>query len=170
MSPPIILASCEQMLKPRPVPPYCLLRPESPCTNGSKIFSCMCFGIPRPVSSTSNSNMYGRLDTGAGDVDRSLTRIRLTGFGSRGLMASAVPPVTEMADCCELELARRLPWFCLDVLLDSDFLLLSSSSSCSISPMHRIRSCTVPPAGVNFKLLLTRFIITCRIRCWSPRR
>lgn len=46
--------------------------------------------------------------------------------------------------------------------MDDDALL---SSLDSISAMHRIRTMTLPPAGVNFKLLLTKLIKTCNIRC-----
>ena len=57
IAPCIRLASCEQIERPRPVPPYFLLRPRSACTNGSKIFPSMLCSIPGPESDTSNSKL-----------------------------------------------------------------------------------------------------------------
>jgi hypothetical protein len=46
-----------ELTSPRPVPPYFLLRPRSPWTNGSNTLSLRCSGMPGPVSSTSNWKM-----------------------------------------------------------------------------------------------------------------
>ena len=50
--PPIIVTSCEQIARPRPVPPYCLVVEPSACLNGSKITRCLSFGMPMPLSAT----------------------------------------------------------------------------------------------------------------------
>ena len=73
--PCIKLASCEQMLSPRPVPPYFLLSPRSPWTKGSKTFRCCAAGIPGPVSSTSNSKIRVLAFKGGGEDDLSRTAI-----------------------------------------------------------------------------------------------
>ena len=92
-----------------------------------------------------------------------------------GLMDNAVPPLSgeagavvalELAECvdpepppprCRLRPTRPDPVF------EKDDLRLSSPLPCGTSPRHRIRSSTLPPAGVNFKLLLTKLMMTCRI-------
>jgi hypothetical protein len=98
IEPPINLASWEQILRPKPVPPNFLLRPKSPCTKGSKIFSCICSAIPGPVSSTSNSKRYDFAFGGGGVGDRSRMRTCGVALSSMGLMASAVPPLGAAAE------------------------------------------------------------------------
>ena len=177
IEPPISLASCEQILRPRPVPPNFLLKPRSPCTNGSKIFSCMCSAIPGPVSSTSNSKMYDLAFGGGGVGDLSRMWTCGVALSSKGFIASAVPPLgatfAMLLDCAEM--VDPDPTLCLlrpalsEFRLEKDDVLLSSLGV-STSLTHRILSSTFPPAGVNFKLLLTRLIMTCNMRCWSPQR
>ena len=48
---------------------------------------------------------------------------------------------------------------------EQDEVWLSSFADCLMSPMHRIRTSTLPAGGVNLRLLLTRLQMTCRIRC-----
>ena len=94
-----------------------------------------------------------------------------------GLMARAVPDfllcVTcdeALAECVEDDPTRwRARPALLEPAFDSDDVRLSSLI-CSTSPRHLILTSTFPPAGVNLRLLLTRLIMTCKIRCWSPQR
>src|SRR5688572_4031426 len=95
-------------------------------------------------------------------------------------MARAVPPLICAAagECAALgfiELADPEPTRCrvrparCDPDLEKDEVRLLSLIS-SFSTTHRILSTTLPHAGVNFKLLFTRLIMTCKMRCWSPQR
>ncbi len=100
-------------------------------------------------------------------------------LGSIGFIMRAVPPdfpspeLDGFLDIWEL-LDRES--FCLRPLGDRcelclepiEFLLPSEVDSAS--PKHLIRTSTFPPSGVNFRLLLTRLIMTWRILCWSPQR
>lgn len=100
-------------------------------------------------------------------------------LGSIGLMVRAVPlgfSVVELAlelvELFELEPTRCRDLPCLRDSLENEDERLPSplSAGVSASPMHLILTSTLPPAGVNFKLLLTRLMITWRIRCVSPQR
>src|ERR1700753_3453703 len=57
IEPCMSVASCLQILKPRPVPLYFLVSCMSPWKNGSKMRSCKYDGMPTPVSLTSNSKI-----------------------------------------------------------------------------------------------------------------
>ncbi len=53
--PPCNSISCFTMASPRPEPPYFLEVSRPACSNILKIYSCLFFGIPIPVSSSLNS-------------------------------------------------------------------------------------------------------------------
>ncbi len=53
MRPPIIWTSCEQIARPRPVPPYLRVVEASAWAKASKISRCFSAGMPMPVSLTS---------------------------------------------------------------------------------------------------------------------
>ena len=48
--PPISSTSCDEIVRPRPVPPYCRVVEPSACSNGSKIGPLLLGGMPMPVS------------------------------------------------------------------------------------------------------------------------
>jgi hypothetical protein len=79
------------LTNPRPVPPYFLLKPRSPCTNGSNTLSLRCSGMPGPVSSTSNWKMRIFALAGGGVGDLSRTWILGVDFGSAPFKNNAVP-------------------------------------------------------------------------------
>ena len=54
MRPPIISTSLDEMLRPRPVPPYLRVVEPSACVNASKMPCCFAAGMPMPVSRTEN--------------------------------------------------------------------------------------------------------------------
>ena len=55
--PPIMLTSREEIVSPRPVPPYCRVVELSACEKGSKMIFCFSTGMPIPVSETVKCRM-----------------------------------------------------------------------------------------------------------------
>lgn len=87
------------------------------------------------------------------------------------LTGSEVEPPLELTDGFELLFVRCRPLPCrLDSFENDDDLLPSFAGGVSTSPIHLMRTSTRPPAGVNLTLLLTRLMMTWRMRCWSPHR
>ena len=144
------------------------------------------------MSSISKSNMSILALMGIGDVERSLGAIGdCSDFGSRLLISKAVcmfffsslalcevDPVEEselnadeeplprnLDDNLEESLEPLVLLVSFDFLEFVEALRAAMMGSGSVSPTHFIRTVTLPPGGVNFKLLLTRLMTTCRIRC-----